>query len=66
MTHGTNFNQIAFIDWSKMFIMPKHVFYNSSYATIISNTIFKMTKNVLAISNQPINSRHLFKENFIY
>ncbi len=26
MTHNTNFNKITFIDWSKMFIMPKHVF----------------------------------------
>jgi hypothetical protein len=26
MTHDINFNKIAFIDWSKMFIMPKHIF----------------------------------------
>jgi hypothetical protein len=46
MTHDTNFNKIAFINWAKMFIMLKHVFYDLSYATIMSNTIKKMTKNV--------------------
>jgi len=30
-----------------MFIMLKHVFYDLSYATIISDTIKEMTKNVL-------------------
>jgi hypothetical protein len=39
MTHNTNFNKIAFIDWSKVFIMLKHVCYNLFYATIMSNTI---------------------------
>jgi hypothetical protein len=29
-----------------MFIMPKHVFYDLSYATKMSNTIKKMIKNV--------------------
>ncbi len=37
MTHDTNFNKIAFIDWSKVFIMLKHVFYDLSYATTMSN-----------------------------
>jgi hypothetical protein len=46
--HDTNFNQIPFIDWSKVFIMSKHVFYNMSYATIMSNMINKMTKNVFS------------------
>jgi len=47
MTHDTNFNKIIFIDWSKVFIMPKHVFYDLSYVTIMSNTIKEMIKNVL-------------------
>jgi hypothetical protein len=46
MTHDTNFNKIAFSDWLKVFMMLKHVFYDLSYATIISNMIKKMTKNV--------------------
>jgi len=46
MTHDINFNKIAFIDWSKVFIMLKHVFYDLSYATTMSNMIKKMTKNV--------------------
>jgi hypothetical protein len=29
MTHETNFNKIEFIDWSKAFIIPKHVFTTS-------------------------------------
>jgi len=33
MVHDTNFNKIAFIDWSKLFIMSKYVFYDLSYAT---------------------------------
>jgi hypothetical protein len=41
MTHATNFNKISFIDWSKMFIMLKHVFYDLSYATTMSNMILK-------------------------
>jgi hypothetical protein len=41
MIHDINFNKIAFIDWSKMFIMPKHVFYDLSYVTTMSNTIKK-------------------------
>ncbi len=52
MTYDTNFNKIAFIDWSKVFIMPKHVFYNLSYATIMSN----MIKNVLVNNSQPYDS----------
>jgi hypothetical protein len=46
MTHDVNFNKIIFIEWSKMFIMPKHVFYDLSYATTMSNMIKEMTKNV--------------------
>jgi len=46
MIHDTNLNKIAFIDWSKMFIMPKHIFYNLSYATTMFNVIKKTTKNV--------------------
>jgi hypothetical protein len=46
MTHNTNFNKIAFIDWSKVFIMPKHVFYNLSYATIMSNMVKEIINNV--------------------
>jgi hypothetical protein len=39
-----NYNKIAFIDWSKMFIMPKYVFYNLFYATIMSNMIEETKK----------------------
>ncbi len=39
MIHDTNFNKIAFIDWSKLFIMPKHVFYDLSYGTTMFNMI---------------------------
>jgi hypothetical protein len=46
MIYDTNFNKIAFIDWSKMFIMPKHVFYDLSYAITMSNTIKEMILNV--------------------
>jgi len=46
MIHNINFNQIAFIDWFKMFIMPKHVFYNLSYATTMSNMIKETSRNV--------------------
>jgi hypothetical protein len=46
MTHDIHFNKIAFIDWSKMFIMPKHVFYNLSYAITIFIMIKEMIKNV--------------------
>ncbi len=46
MIHDTNFNKIAFIDWSKVFIMPKYVLYNLSHATAMSNTIKKMTQIV--------------------
>jgi len=48
MTHDINFNKISFIDWSKMFIMPKHGFYNLSYVITLSNTIKEMTKNVFS------------------
>jgi hypothetical protein len=44
--HDINFNKITFIDWSKVFIMSKHVFYDLSYATILFNTIKQMNKNV--------------------
>jgi hypothetical protein len=46
MTHDTDFNKISFIDWLRMFMMLKHVFYDLSYATIISNVIKKMIMNV--------------------
>jgi hypothetical protein len=49
MTHDINFNEIAFIDWSKTFIMTKHVYYDLLYATIVmSNMIKQMTKNVFS------------------
>jgi hypothetical protein len=51
MIHVSNFNKIAFIDWSKMFIMPKHVFYDLSYAIIMSNMIKKWLKMYFRISN---------------
>jgi hypothetical protein len=44
--HDINFNKIIFIDWSKLFIMPKHVFYDLSYVIIMSNTIKETIKNV--------------------
>jgi hypothetical protein len=46
MTHDTNFNKITFIDWSKVFIMLKLVFYDLSYGTTMSNTIKEMINNV--------------------
>ncbi len=46
MTYDINFNKIAFIDWSKMFIMLNQFFYDLSYAITISNIILKITKNV--------------------
>ncbi len=46
MIHNINFNKITFIDWSKVFIIPKHVFYDLSYAIIMSNTIKEMIMNV--------------------
>jgi uncharacterized membrane protein YadS len=48
MTYNINFNKIAFIDWSKVFIILKHVFYNLSYATIMSNMIKEIIKNVFS------------------
>jgi hypothetical protein len=45
MIHDINFNNIAFTNWLKMFIMSKHIFYNLSYATIMSNTIKEITNN---------------------
>jgi hypothetical protein len=48
MTHDINFNKIIFINWSKVFIMSKHVFYNLSYATSMFNTIKEKTKNVFS------------------
>jgi hypothetical protein len=47
--HDINFSKI--IDWSKVFIIPKHVFYDLSYATIMSNTILKTIKNVLTTNS---------------
>jgi hypothetical protein len=46
MTHDINFNKITFINQSKLFIMSEHVFYDLSYATINSNMIKDMPKNV--------------------
>jgi hypothetical protein len=46
MTHDINFSKIAFIDRSNVFIMPKHVFYDLSYAITMSNMIKGMTNNV--------------------
>jgi hypothetical protein len=48
---SNNFNKIAFIDWSKVLIMPKHVFYNLFYSTIMSNMIKEKTNFFLLISN---------------
>ncbi len=48
MTHDINFNKISFINWSKMFILPKHGFYDLSYVITLSNTILKRTKNVFS------------------
>ncbi len=45
MTHDINFNKIAFIDWSKMFIMLEHVFYDLFYATIVYNMIKNVFNN---------------------
>ncbi len=56
MIHDTNFNKIAYIDWSQVFIMPKHVFYDLSYATIMSNVIKEMKKSSLTTSSQPYDS----------
>jgi hypothetical protein len=41
-------NKIAFIDWLKVFIMSKHVFYDLSYAIVTSNTIKEIIKNVFS------------------
>jgi len=46
MIHDINFNKIAFIDWSNMFVMPKRVFYNLSYVITMFNMIKEMIKNV--------------------
>ncbi len=46
MIHDTNFNKIAFIDWSKLFIMPKHDFNDLFYPTIMSNMMKEIAKNV--------------------
>jgi hypothetical protein len=48
VTHDINFSKIAFIDWPKLFILLKHVFYDLSYATIRSNMIKEIIKNVLS------------------
>ncbi len=42
MNHDINFNKIAFVDLSKMFIMPKHVFYDLFYITTMFSMIKKM------------------------
>jgi len=52
MIHDINFNKIAFIDWSKMFIMQKYVFYNLN-ATIMSNMIKEKNFKNLAVDNRP-------------
>jgi len=46
MIYDINFNKITFIDWSKVFIMPKYVFYGFSHSTTMSNMIKEMNKNV--------------------
>jgi hypothetical protein len=46
MNHNINFNKIVFINWSKMFIMPKHILYDLLYAIIMSNMFKEMTKNI--------------------
>jgi hypothetical protein len=51
MTHDTNFNNITFIDGLKAFIMPKYVFYDFFYATIISTWLRKQLKMFLTTSN---------------
>jgi hypothetical protein len=48
MIHNINFNKFSFIDWSKMFIMSKHVFYNLSYATTMFNMIKETNNNVFS------------------
>jgi len=48
MIHDNNLNKIVIIDWSKNFIMPKRVFYDLSYAIIMSVTIKEMIKNVFS------------------
>jgi hypothetical protein len=52
MIHDINFNKIAFIDWSQVFITPKHVFHDLSYASIMSNMIKETKKMSLTTSNQ--------------
>jgi len=52
MIHDTNFNKITFIDWSQVFITPKHVFHDLSYASIMSNMMKKTKKMSLIASNQ--------------
>jgi hypothetical protein len=44
MIHDTNFNKVAFLDLSKVFIMPKYVFYDLSHAITMSNTTKEMIK----------------------
>jgi hypothetical protein len=34
MIHDINFNKIVFINGLKLFIMPKHVFYDLAYGTM--------------------------------
>jgi hypothetical protein len=58
MIHDTNFNKIAFTNWFKMFIMSKHIFYDLSYATIMSNTIKEIINNGFSTSNQHNDSKH--------
>ncbi len=47
MTQYINFNKITFIDGSKVFIMPKHVFYDLFFINMMFNMIKEMTKQVL-------------------
>jgi len=59
MIRDVNFNKITFIDWSQMFIMPKHVFYDLSYAIIMSNVpLEKWFKMFWTTSNQLNGSWH--------
>jgi hypothetical protein len=48
MTHDINFSKITFIDWSKMLIIPKHVFHDLSYVIIMSNSIKETITNVFS------------------
>jgi len=52
MVHDINFNKIAFIVWSKVFIMSKYVVYDLSYAITCPTRLKKRLKMPLITSNQ--------------